>query len=135
MERYKDLGVNYIQYEIGVNNVMKRGCPAQSWELDDVNTAGTPNGHKYTMLYSGGALQLDSSGSGEVYVSQTVAVKPSTTYTFGIDFKCQSASSIWIKADGARRQKSGFMTATMIRLYQIGNQFLILLLQELNRHN
>lgn len=105
MENYKDLGINCIQYEIGVENIIKRGCPAKFWELDDADTSGAKGGYKYTMRYNSGALQLDSKGSGEVYLSQTVTVKPSTTYTFGVDFKCQAASSIWIKANGAQEAK------------------------------
>lgn len=105
MENYKDLGVNYIQYEVGVNQIIKRACPAKAWELDDMNSSGTAEGFKYTTKYQDGALQLDSNGYGEVYLSQTVSVKPSTTYTFGIDFKCSSASSIWIKANGAQEAK------------------------------
>lgn len=105
IEHYKDLGVNYIQYEVGVNQIIKRACPAKAWELDDMNSSGTAEGFKYTTKYQDGALQLDSNGYGEVYLSQTVSVKPSTTYTFGIDFKCSSASSIWIKANGAQEEK------------------------------
>lgn len=105
MESYKDLGVNYIQYEVGANQIIKRACPAAAWDIDELNSSGSASGYKYAINYKNGALAVDSSGTGELYISQTVSVKPSTTYTFGIDFKCNSASSIWIKADGAQEAK------------------------------
>ncbi len=100
---YKDLGVNLYQYEIGPSEVLHRAAPVTNWELSDYHS-NLSNRLKYTVQYStdgSGSVELNASGSGEVYISQIVDVKPNTTYTFGFSFKCNSASSIWIRANGA----------------------------------
>ncbi len=109
IEQYKDLGVNYIHYEVSASDILKRPCPAKEWEIDYINS-DNENPYTYTMnaaAESGAALQIDSAGKGELDVKQTVPVEPNTTYTFGMDFKCNNASAILIKADGAQwAQKS-----------------------------
>lgn len=98
LEMYSDLGVNLYHYEIGPKNLLKKAAPVKEWELREVHS----NKITYLVEHSsenGGSVKYPStSGSGQIWLSQTVVVQPNTTYSFGVSFKCASASSLRVQA-------------------------------------
>lgn len=106
MEDFRDMGINTVQYEIGPAQILKKAAPVTEWDLDDTKYG---DNLKYSIEHSGennGSVVINSAGSGEIYLSQTVSVMPNTSYTFQIDFKCESASSVWIRAIGEKEEKT-----------------------------
>lgn len=99
IEMYSDLGVNLYHYEIGPENLLKKAAPVTAWDIKEVHS----NKITYLVEYStenGGSVKVPaSSGSGQVWLSQTVRVEPNTQYTFGVDFKCASASSLRLRVN------------------------------------
>ena len=99
IEMYSDLGVNLYHYEIGPENLLKKAAPVTGWDIKEVHS----NKITYLVEYStenGGSVKVPaSSGSGQVWLSQTVRVEPNTKYTFGVDFKCASASSLRLRVN------------------------------------
>lgn len=97
LDMYGDLGVNLLHYEIGPSNLLKKTVPAVGWDLKEVHS----NKITYCIEHSednGGCVTIPaSSGSGQLWISQTVAVLPNTKYTFGVDFKCSLASSLRLR--------------------------------------
>lgn len=106
MEDFRDMGINTVQYEIGPAQILKKAAPVTEWDLDDTKYG---DNLKYSIEHSGennGSVVINSAGSGEIHLSQTVSVMPNTSYTFQIDFKCESASSVWIRAIGEKEEKA-----------------------------
>lgn len=96
-DMYKDLGINMFQYEIGPKNLLKKAAPVKDWDLKEVHSNKISYLIEYSAENSGSVKVPVSSGSGQIWLSQTVSVKPNTTYTYGIDFKCASASSLRVR--------------------------------------
>lgn len=106
MEDFRDMGINTVQYEIGPAQILKKAAPVKDWDLDDTKYG---DNLKYSIVHSdenNGSVVINSTGSGEIYLSQTVSVMPDTSYTFQVDFKCESASSVWIRVIGEKEEKS-----------------------------
>lgn len=97
MDMYKDLGINMFQYEIGPKNLLKKAAPVDGWDLSEVHSNKITYLIEYSEENSGSVKIPVSSGSGQLWLSQTVSVKPNTTYTYGVDFKCASASSLRVR--------------------------------------
>jgi len=99
MDMYGDLGVNLLHYEIGPAKLLKKAAPAVGWNVKEIHS----NKITYLIEHStenGGSIKVpSSSGSGQVWLSQTVAVEPNSTYTFGVDFKCEAASSLRVRVN------------------------------------
>ena len=99
-------GSNAIQMELGISSVIKEPGTVTAWT---VNTSGS-----YDMDITlsdeekiSGSYSLKASGAEPIkadnykYVTQTVSVKPNTTYEWGLSAKAENATDqIWFSKDG-----------------------------------
>lgn len=109
---FSDLGVNYIQQEVGPNATVRAGGTLAGWVGGGKSTKPeavlmTSDEDAYDGTYS---LKITNKTPAEpnVYISayQSVVVKPGVTYEFGCMMKGSNVNGAWISAQNFNARKN-----------------------------
>lgn len=105
---FSKFGTNLLLMDIGISQVIVKPSNIAGWKVraDDPWAKYKYDIESVTESAAGGRrrAKLSATGEGTMMLSQTVSVRPNTTYSFGTDVKNTGADGVWIQIGNNPRQ-------------------------------